>query len=102
MNAAAWFAQQSFNGRLEDPKRKPKAPTFEELYGPWICMGCGMAHKLGDPCPTDEPDQATDQLDTAIVELWDKERHCWMQSKQVLGADGLYHEVLRVGREVQL
>jgi hypothetical protein len=24
--------------------------TFEEKYGPWICMGCGMAHKLGEEC----------------------------------------------------
>lgn len=26
-------------------------PTFEERYGPWICMGCGYAHKLEDDCP---------------------------------------------------
>lgn len=32
-----------------------KAPTFEERCGPWICMGCGLAHKLGKPCPTDPP-----------------------------------------------
>ena len=28
-----------------------KKPTFEERYGPWICMGCGWPHKLGKPCP---------------------------------------------------
>jgi hypothetical protein len=26
-------------------------PTFEERYGPWICMGCGLPHKLGTDCP---------------------------------------------------
>jgi hypothetical protein len=30
-------------------------PTFEERYGPWICCGCGLAHKLGAECPTDSP-----------------------------------------------
>lgn len=30
-----------------------RKPLFEERYGPWICSGCGLAHKLGDPCPTD-------------------------------------------------
>lgn len=32
--------------------------TFEERCGPWICCGCGRAHKLGDACPTDEPKPA--------------------------------------------
>lgn len=37
------------------PKEVPEVkPTFDETYGPWICMGCGYAHVLGEPCPTDE------------------------------------------------
>ncbi len=40
--------------------------TFEERYGPWICMGCGMAHKLGDPCPTDLSLPAADRPDEQV------------------------------------
>ena len=25
--------------------------TFEERYGPWICMECGTPHKAGHECP---------------------------------------------------
>lgn len=27
------------------PKEKEIKPTFEERYGPWICMGCGYEFK---------------------------------------------------------
>ncbi len=30
-------------------------PTFEELYGPWICAGCGYPHEVGAECYTAVP-----------------------------------------------
>ncbi len=38
-------------------------PSFEERYGPWICMGCGYPHKEGDPCP---PLKKVEYVDTLI------------------------------------
>ena len=47
-NLLAW-ARRLGGMRMEVlPEREP---TFEERYGPWICMGCGRPHKLGGPCP---------------------------------------------------
>jgi len=27
--------------------------SFDMRYGPWICMGCGMPHNLGEACPNE-------------------------------------------------
>jgi hypothetical protein len=39
--------------------KRTEIPTasFDERYGPWICMGCGKPHKLGADCPSDLADE---------------------------------------------